>query len=79
LKIEKYPVYSIPAKVVFKNGKIPVKNKAEISKNTEREVDFKTVIYAGFDYVVKLSKPVEFEEFRVRNRYFKIVCDFGWL
>lgn len=79
IKNEKYPVYSIPTKIVFKNNGIPVKNKAEISKNTEREVDFETVIYTGFDYIVKLNKTIEFEEFQVNGESFKIICDYGWL
>jgi len=78
IKNEKYPVYSIPVKIVFKNKGIPAKNKAEISKNTEREVEFKTVIYTGFDYVIKLNKPIKFEEFHVNGQSFKIISD-GWL
>ncbi|MGC9200988.1 MAG: CRISPR-associated protein Cas5, partial [Candidatus Aenigmatarchaeota archaeon] len=45
IKMKKYPVYSIPTKIIFKNNGTPVKNKSEISESTEREVEFETVIY----------------------------------
>ncbi|MDK2781742.1 MAG: CRISPR-associated protein Cas5t [Archaeoglobi archaeon] len=79
IKNQKYPVYSIPVYVVFKNNGVPVKNKAEITKTTEREVKFETVIYTGFDYVIKLSEPVKFEEIEIDGKKFRIVSEFGWL
>lgn len=79
IKNQKYPVYSIPTFVIFHNNGIPVKNKAEITKETKRDVKFETVIYTGFDYVLKLSEPVKFEEFVNDNKKFRIISDFGWL
>jgi len=79
IKNQKYPVYSIPVFVRFLNNGVPIKNKAQLSKNTDREVKFETVIYTGFDYVVKLSEPVKYEEFYINGQSFKIFCDFGWL
>lgn len=79
IKNQKYPVYSIPVFVKFHNNGVPVKNKAEITKTTEREVRFETVIYTGFDYIVKLSQSVDYEEFVIDGKSFKIPCEYGWL
>jgi len=80
---KKFPVYSIPVKVEFWNNGNRIKNKAELSKETERKVDFETVIYTGFDYVIYLSKEVEIEIFKLnidgKNLIFKIPLNFGWL
>jgi len=79
MKNQKYPVYSIPVYVLFLNGGTPVRNKAEITKKTERKVSFETVVYTGFDYVVKLSESVTYEEFQINGKKFRIVSEFGWL
>jgi CRISPR-associated protein Cas5t len=79
--MSKYPVYSVPTKVVFKNNGIPVKNKFEITKSTEREVEFETVIYTGYEYSILLeeNKPLNVEFFEVGNKEIKIIEDYGWL
>jgi CRISPR-associated protein Cas5t len=81
IKMSKYPVYSVPTKVVFKNNGIPVKNKFEITKSTEREVEFETVIYTGYEYSILLeeNKPLNVEFFEVGNKEIKIIEDYGWL
>jgi len=83
IKNEKFPVYSIPVRVEFWNNGNRIKNKAELSKETERRVDFETVIHTGLDYVIYLSKDVEIEIFRLnlnrKNLVFKIPMNFGWL
>ncbi|MBE8538703.1 CRISPR-associated protein Cas5 [Geoglobus acetivorans] len=79
MKNQKYPVYSIPVCVLFLNDGTPVKNKAEITKKTERKVSFDTVVYTGFDYVVKLSESITYEEFQINGKKFRIISEFGWL
>ena len=79
IKNQKYPVYSIPVTIKFHNNGIPVKHKAEITKTTERHVDFQPVIYTGFDYIIKLRIEIKYEEFEVNGNKFKIPCEFGWL
>jgi len=79
IKNEKYPVYSIPVKVIFKNSGRPIKNKAEFTKNTKRIVEFESVIYAGHDYVVYLKREADIEKFRINDEIFKIPVEFGWL
>lgn len=79
IKNQKYPVYSIPVFVCFYNNGTPVKNKAEITKKTERKVNFKTVIYTGYDYILKLSESIPYEEFMVGGKKFRIISEFGWL
>jgi len=80
IKNQKYPVYSIPVKVVFKNNGVPVKHKAEITKKTVREVDFKRVIYTGTDYPIILSGELsKVEFFDIDERKFLIIEEFGWL
>lgn len=80
IRAQKYPIYSIPTFVAFYNDNIPIKNKAEINKKkTERKVEFEEVIYTSFDYVVKLSEPIQYEEIYIDNKRFRIVEEFGWL
>ncbi len=83
IKNEKFPVYSIPVRVEFWNNGNRIKNKAELSKEIERRVDFETVIHTGLDYVIYLSKDIEIEIFKLnlngKNLIFKIPIDFGWL
>jgi len=83
IKNEKFPVYSIPIRVEFWNNGNRIKNKAELSKETERRVDFETVIHTGLDYVIYLGKDIEIEIFKLnlngKNLIFKIPMDFGWL
>ncbi len=80
IKQQKFPVYSIPTRVLFRNGDTPVRHKSEITKNTEREVDFATVIYTGFDYTILLEDKIEIERFEITDKLkFNIIKDFGWL
>lgn len=80
IKNQKYPVYMIPTYVAFYNDGIPIKNKTEINKNkTKRKVEFEKVIYTGFDYVVKLLEPIQYEEININNKKFRIIKEFGWL
>jgi len=79
IKKDKYPVYSIPAKVVFKNNEKPVKSKAEITKNTKREVEFERVIYTGNDYSILLKQNINIELFEVGNNSINIIRRYGWL
>ena len=79
IKNEKFPVYSITTKVIFSNNGIPVTNKAQISKETERIPDFETVIYTGMDYIVLLNSPIVVEYFKLGNKTFKIPEEFGWI
>ena len=81
IKMSKYPVYSIPTKVIFKNQGDAVKHKSEITKATKREVEYETVIYTGYDYWIILEdkKPIKLEIYNVENKEIKIISDFGWL
>ncbi len=79
IKNQKFPVYSIPIEVIFKNNGEPVKHKAEITKNTERDVKFQPVVYTGFDYIIRLKEPIRFEEYTINNHNFRIICEYGWL
>ena len=60
---QKFPVYTIPVKVVFRNKTVgddnalsPVSHKSEITKETQRDVQFEKVIYTGFDYTIRLKQ-----------------------
>jgi len=83
IRATRYPVYSIPVKVCFKNGDQPVKHKAEINKQTEREVEFETVVYTGYDYnlllKLNLEEKVSYEVFLIEDKKFKILDEWGWL
>lgn len=82
IKNKKYPVYTIPIRVIFTNGKnndSPIKNKAEITKKTRRIVDFYRVIYAGFNYTIRLKESVKYEEFTINGQSFRVIYKFGWL
>ncbi|MCX7998243.1 MAG: type I-B CRISPR-associated protein Cas5b [Leptospiraceae bacterium] len=80
IKTHKYPVYSISVFVAFYNNDTPIRNKAEIKKDkTERKVEFQTVIYTGFDYVIRLLEPVSYEEVTIDDKKFRLIEDFGWL
>lgn len=79
LKNKKYPVYSIPVKVVFKNNDTPIKSKLEIDKTTERDSKFKTVVYAGLDSAFYLTEPIEADVFKIGEQTFTIPVDNGWL
>ncbi len=79
--MKKYPVYSIPTKIIFKNNGNPLKNKSEISESTEREVEFETVIYTGYEYsiLLEVGKTLNVEVYKVGDKEIKIIEDFGWL
>ena len=79
IKNERYPVYSIPLKVVFKNKGNPIKNKAEITKNTEREPTFATVIHSTYQSVIYLKEEILVEKIDVDDKTFKIPVKWGWL
>ncbi|CEA12446.1 type I-B CRISPR-associated protein Cas5b [Methanobacterium formicicum] len=81
IKNEKFPVYSIPLKVIFKNGKNSITNKAEITKSTKRVPEFETVMYTGLDQVIFLKDEVKIENYSIKdkNLTFKIPEEFGWL
>ena len=82
LKKKEYPTYSIPTKVVFRNDGKPVRHKAEISRDTLRDVEFKSVIYVGAWTFLKFNKEVDLEEYILRGKKFKVVSDknaSGWL
>jgi CRISPR-associated protein Cas5t len=81
IKNEKFPVYSIPLKVLFKNGANSIKNKAEINKSTQRLPEFETVMYTGVDQVIFLENEVKIENYSIidKNLTFKIPAEFGWL
>ena len=81
IKNQKYPVYSIPVKVIFKNNGVPVKHKAEITKETKRDVEFMRVIYTGTDYPIILDGDLgkDVELYKIGKRKFLIIEDYGWL
>ncbi|WP_168188370.1 type I-B CRISPR-associated protein Cas5b [Thermococcus indicus] len=62
---QEYPVYYIPIKVIFKNNGNPVRHKAEISKKTFRDVEFKPVVHVGPWKYLELKQEVTFEEYRL--------------
>ncbi|RKX71804.1 type I-B CRISPR-associated protein Cas5 [candidate division TA06 bacterium] len=79
IKNEKFPVYSIPIKVIFSNHGKPITNKSQISKHTERIPKFETVIYTGTDYIVSLQNSISLEYFKLADKTFKIPEGFGWI
>lgn len=82
LRRKEYPTYAIPIKVIFKNDETPVKHKAEINANTFRDVEFKSVIYAGAWTFLKFKERVWLEEYSIEGKTFKVVADekaSGWL
>lgn len=85
IKNMKYPVFSIPVKVLFENNGTPIKTKGELTKKTERKQEFETVIYTGNDYVVYLQDKsrIETEIYCIgdgeKQKIFKIPKEYGWL
>jgi CRISPR-associated protein Cas5t len=82
INMKKYPIYSIPSKIIFKNSGTLIKNKSEISKSTEREVEFENVIYTGYEYsiLLEIGKTLNVEVYKVGDdKEIKIIEDFGWL
>ena len=79
LKNKKYPVYSIPIQVIFKNNGKPIESKTELTKKTERDTQFKTLIYAGLDSAFYLDGQIEAEIFRVDGNTFTIPVKYGWI
>ena len=79
IKNKKYPVYSIPLRVIFENNGNQLKHKCEITKDTMRKVDFKSVVYTSSDYVIYINNDVEVERYKIDGNTFKIVKNYGWL
>ncbi|MEM5832383.1 MAG: type I-E CRISPR-associated protein Cas5/CasD, partial [Candidatus Aenigmatarchaeota archaeon] len=84
IKNKKYPVYFIPVKVIFENNGKRVKHKAEINKNTERKVEFKSVIYTRYNSTIILKKEeckegIEVEIYRIGNKEIMIFEKWGWI
>jgi len=76
----KYPVYSIPLSVHFKRQGQFLKHKSEITKESERIVDFKEVIYSGYDYNIILgdNESIESEFYKLDGKRV-IIVEGGWL
>ena len=82
LRKKEYPMYSIPTKVVFRNEGKPVRHKVEISRETLRDVEFKSVIYVGAWTFLKFNEKVKLDEYVLGEKKFKVVSDrnaSGWL
>ncbi len=82
LRKKEYPTYSIPVKVVFKNGEKAVKHKAEINAKTFRDVEFKSVVYVGAWTFLKFEDKVKLEEYPLEEARLKVIADekaSGWL
>lgn len=82
LKKKEYPTYAIPTKVIFRNNGEPVRHKAEISRETLRDVEFRSVIYVGAWTFLKFNEKVNLEEYILEGKKFKVVSDknaSGWL
>jgi CRISPR-associated protein Cas5t len=76
----KYPVYFIPLAVHFKNQGQYVKHKSEITRKSERNVDFKKVFYTGYDYNLILQEGEKITcEFYELNGKKIIIIEGGWL
>jgi len=77
---KKYPVYFIPLAVHFKGQGQYVKHKSEITKESERNVDFKRVFYTGYDYNLILQEGEKITcEFYELNGKKVIIIEGGWL
>jgi len=78
---KKYPVYSIPIKVIFENNGQNVKHKSEITKSTERKLEFETVIYTGYDYSIILTEAsVGVEQYKIHDgEEIRIIAEWGWI
>ncbi|MEM4641428.1 MAG: type I-B CRISPR-associated protein Cas5b [Candidatus Pacearchaeota archaeon] len=78
---KRYPVYSIPIKVIFENDGERVKHKAEITKSTERKVEFQTVIYTGSGSSIQLKENaiVSGKSYEIENKKIIIIDKYGWL
>jgi len=79
IKNKRYPVYSFPIQVVFKNNDIPIKSKTEIDKKTERDTKFETFVYAGTDSAFYFNTPICAEAFRTEKDIFVIPTEYGWM
>ncbi|MEM5797500.1 MAG: type I-B CRISPR-associated protein Cas5b [Candidatus Aenigmatarchaeota archaeon] len=78
---KKYPVYSIPIKVIFENNRKPVKHKAEITKETERKLEIQSVIYTGYEYSIILKEDaiISAEFYEIGKKEIIIINKYGWL
>ncbi|MEM4308564.1 MAG: type I-B CRISPR-associated protein Cas5b [Thermoplasmata archaeon] len=82
---QKYPVYSIPTRVTFKNNNKYIKHKSEITKSTQRCVDFTSVIYTRYDYSLILRENIKLnvEFYNIDDtktkKEIRIISDYGWL
>ncbi len=80
LKFQRYPVYSIPTQIRFENNKKLIKHKSEITKETNRWVEFTTVIHTRENHILRLRKnnEVKYERYRINNKEF-VIPEQGWL
>jgi len=79
---QRYPVYSIPTQVIFRNSEKEIEYKSEITKETKRDVIFKTVLHIRENHIIKLKKEhegVEYEEYHIKGKIFYIPKECGWL
>ncbi|MCZ7399047.1 MAG: type I-B CRISPR-associated protein Cas5b [Candidatus Methanoperedens sp.] len=82
IKNQKYPVYSIPLKVIFENNRQNVKHKSEITKSTERKPEFEPIIYTGYDHSIILNENshIDVEFYTIKDdEKIRIIYPFGWL
>ncbi len=79
IKNKRYPVYSIPVEVRFKNGNKDIKNKAEITRKTERVPKFCTVIHSSYGSMIRIHEEVKVEKIKINEKIFKIPEEWGWL
>ncbi len=80
IKINMFPVYSIPVESYFKNGEEFVRFKEEISfDKTERIVNFKRVIHVTQEFSLIVDRPLTFNEYEFKGYKFRILNEFGWL
>ena len=79
IKNKRYPVYSIPVEVRFKNGGKDITNKAEITKKTDRVPKFCTVIHSSYDSMIRIYEEVKVETIKINGKIFKIPKKWGWL
>jgi len=78
IKNNQYPVYSTPTKVLFQNNEKTIGSKTELTKETKRVPEFKTVLYTGLNFTGYLNGPLNVDVFNIGELKFKIP-EGGWL